>query len=265
VDWIHFATPARAGAAETEFRLRLTDGSVVTAKTVSMEGANLSFVLGQEKEKRQVALTSVVGIEQLNGPVSWLSSRGAAEVVQTPYIQKPFPTRMDASVLDEPSGAPRPIAAGGVTYAHGIGVHSYSRIDYALDGKYAALRTQYAIAPDEKSKSADVTVRVKIDGKAVHEKEHVKLGVVSPVVILDVPREAKLLTLEVDYGAGFDYGDNFNWIEPALLREKPEPPPPPPPPPPPATRPATQPATQPAGLAPATRPTTGPSTLPAAP
>src|SRR5438552_14085342 len=94
-------------------------------------------------------------------------------------------------------------------------------IDYALGGSYEAMRTQYAIAQDEKRQYADVTVRIKLDGKVVHEQEHLKADFLAPMVLVDLPKSAKVLTLEVDYGAANDTQDRFNWIEPALLRKKP--------------------------------------------
>jgi hypothetical protein len=54
--------------------------------------------------------------------------------------------------------------------------------------------------------------------------------------MLDINRE-KVITLEVDYGQTYDVQDRFNWIEPALLKVKPEPAP--------ATAPATRPASAP--------------------
>ena len=91
-------------------------------------------------------------------------------------------------------------------------------------------------------------MRIKVDGKLVHEKQNLRADVLAPVVIADLPKTAKMLTLEVDYGAANDTQDRFNWIEPALLRKKPAPPPPPPPPPTPTTKPTTQATTRPTTL-----------------
>ena len=88
-------------------------------------------------------------------------------------------------------------------------------------------------------------MRIKVDGKLVHEKQNLRADVLAPVVIVDLPKTAKMLTLEVDYGAANDTQDRFNWIEPALLRKKPVAPPPPPAPMP-TTKPATQATTKPA-------------------
>ena len=59
---------------------------------------------------------------------------------------------------------------------------------------------------------------LKIDGKPVHEQEHVRADTLSLPVLVDIPKTARQLTLEVDYGDANDTQDHFNWIEPALLR-----------------------------------------------
>jgi hypothetical protein len=241
IDWIYFAAAGKPKQREERsFRVRLLDGSILAATAVGFGGDTLTFTLGQN-DQRKVAISSVDGIEQINGPVSWLSSRIPEQVVQVPYYgATAWPTRMDQTV------GGKAIQFGNQVFSRGIGVHSYSRIDYALDGQYEAFRTQYAIATDERRQYADVTVRIKVDGKLVHEKQNLRADVLAPVVIVDLPKAAKMLTLEVDYGAANDTQDRVNWIEPALLRKKPAPPPPPPPAS--TTKPTTQAATRPTTL-----------------
>jgi hypothetical protein len=83
----------------------------------------------------------------------------------------------------------------------------------------------------------------------------VRAGVVSPVVLVELPASAKTLILEVDYGDALDVEDRLNWLEPALLREMPKPEPPPAPT-------ATAPATKPVSTQPTSKPTAA-STRPA--
>ncbi|HEX2971300.1 MAG TPA: NPCBM/NEW2 domain-containing protein, partial [Tepidisphaeraceae bacterium] len=204
------------------FRIHLNDDSLVTVSSLQGGGENITVTLA-DGAKRELPLAGVVSIEQLNGPVSWLSSRKAAQVVQIPYVgETSWPTRMDRTV------GGKAIQFGSRVFGRGIGVHAYSRLDYALDGSYEAFRTQYAISQEDRRQYADVTVRIKVDGKVVHEQGNFRADVLSDVVMIDLPREAKMLTLEVDYGQANDTQDRFNWIEPALLRKKPA-----------ATRPAT--------------------------
>jgi hypothetical protein len=193
----------------------LNDDSFLTVPSLQASGENVSVTLA-DGGKRELPLAAVLSIEQLNGPVSWLSSRKPAQAVQIPYFgNTTWPTRMDRTV------GGKPIQFGSRVFGRGIGVHAYSRIDYALDGTYEAFRTQYAIAQEDRRQYADVTVRIKVDGKVVHEQANFRADVLSPVIVVDLPREAKMLTLEVDYGQANDTQDRFNWIEPALLRKKP--------------------------------------------
>jgi hypothetical protein len=144
---------------------------------------------------------------------------------------------MNRTVLGEP------IRFGSRTYDRGIGVHSYSRLVWEFDASsYKAFRTQYAI--DGQLPYANVTVRIQLDDRVAHEAKDFRAGALSPLVVLDT-RGAKRITLEVDYGDTYDVQDRFNWIEPALLKQKPRPAEPPKPIVAPTTVPSTAPASQP--------------------
>jgi NPCBM/NEW2 domain len=197
-------------ASARAFRVRLADDSMVTGSAlVTSAGGKLTLTLAAGK--RDVPLASVTSIEQINGPVSWLSSRRPVENVQTPLLDTARPARMDRTV------AGRPIRFADRTYARGIGITPYSRITWdlpAAGGNYKAFRTQYAI--DGLAPYADVTVRVKLDGKTVHERTGFTAGELSPVVLVPL-NNAKQLTLEVDFGGNYNVQDRLNWIEPALI------------------------------------------------
>jgi len=258
---VQFAATGGAGAAgaasgKRAFRLRLGDGSSLPAATLTLAAGKLSADLGDGKP-RPFDLSRVAAIEQVNGPASWLTDRQPAENVYLPYFGtgQDFPARMNLS-----GDGGRDLRFGGKSFRRGIAVHAYSRLVYPLDGQFAALRLQYAV--DERMARADMTVRVKLDDKVVHEKQAVRGGTLSPVIFADLGG-AKRLTLEVDYGGGTDVQDRLVWLEPALLRHKPAAEPPATPPP--AATPATPP--QPAGAQPsqpaATPPATTPSPSPA--
>jgi hypothetical protein len=211
---IYFASSGKVALpAGTAFRVRIADGSTVVAPKVNWSAGQVTLTLA-DGSTRKMDASKVAALEQMNGPVSWLSSRDPIENIQTPFLGEPWPARMDKSVRGDP------IRFGDRLFTRGIGVHSYSRLTYALDGGWQAFRTSYAIDGDEPY--ADVTVRIKLDGKVVHEQIGFKAGVLSPVVSVDL-QGAKALTLEVDYGASDDTQDRFNWIEPALLKKKPAP------------------------------------------
>lgn len=213
VNEIDFAASSAKVSAAPGFHVRFDDGSSAVASAVKVEGdkAELSFGKGAA---HTVDLNRIVAIEQVNGPVSWLTSRPLTENVYIPLIGAP---RSGAAKMNRTWEGFEPIRFGSQAYAHGIGTHSYSRLSWALDGKYAAFRTRYAIDTKDANAKADVTVRILLDGKVAYEQPHVRAGALSPIVALDLG-SAKQLTLEVDYGDNLDTQDRFNWIEPALLK-----------------------------------------------
>jgi len=216
-----FAATAAGGAEAVGhgFRVRLADGSAVSAADVSISQNHLSLTLeGKPPQTVSLDLAQVVGVEQIDGPVCWLSSVPPLENVQVPYFGAApgaalWPARFDASV----DGGQ--IQFNGRQFDHGIGVHAYSRLSFAIEPGWAGFRTQYAI--DQRSDTprplADVTVRVRLDGKVVYEQPHVRAGELSRVVALEL-NGAKRLTLEADYGDAGDIQAHLDWIEPALLR-----------------------------------------------
>jgi hypothetical protein len=217
---IAFAPTGNAAADSTRgFRVRLTDGSILTVADASLDAGQLNVTLkGKNPVAVKVPLGNVLGIEQTNGPVSWLSSQMPIESVQIPYLggAPTWPARFDQAV----DGGP--LSFNGRTYDHGIGVHAYSRLTFALDPQWAAFRTQYAIDSrrDEPRKYADVTVRIKLDDKVVHEQKHLHVGEISKQVLIEL-KGAKTLTLECDYGDGGDTQAHLDWLQPALLRTMP--------------------------------------------
>lgn len=220
---IQFAATAGPNVADARgYRLRLGDGSSLAATALTLAAGKLSVDLGDGKP-RPLDLSKVAGIEQVNGPAAWLSARTPSEKLYVPFFGngQEYPARMDAMV-----DGGRDLRFGGKTFRRAIGVHAFSRLTWPLDGKYAAFRTQYAV--DERLSQADMTVRIKLDDKVVHEKQSVRAGTLSPVIVIDLS-SAKALTLEVDFGAGTDVQDRLVWLEPALLKKKPaeEPPTPP--------------------------------------
>jgi hypothetical protein len=209
VSVVFATTGAAAPPRDRAFRVTISDDSTVTAQAIATEGEHLRLTL-RGGETRDIPMAQVLRIEQINGPVVWLSSLEPAENVHVPYFTDlASPAQFDRSVSGEP------IRFEDQTFARGIGVHSYSRLSWPVDPQYKTFRTRYAIAGE--LPYADVTVRVKLDDRVVHERKNVRSRELSPVIEVDLAG-AKTLTLEVDYGDAYDVQDRLNWIEPALLR-----------------------------------------------
>jgi hypothetical protein len=208
---ILMSTPHRkSGTEKRGVRVTLADGSIVTAASIKLTSGTLALSM-PDGQSLSAAFKDVTSIEQINGPISWLCQRVPSEDVQTPFWggDPIWPTRVGLSVEG------RPLAFGTRTYSHGIGVHAYSRLSYALDGTYAALRTGYSITGD--SPLADLTVRIKLDGKAAYESSHVRSTSVTDGVVVDL-HDARTLTLEVDYGPAGDVQGRLAWLDPVLMK-----------------------------------------------
>lgn len=206
---IHFAVLGASGTAKRErgFHILLGDRTSLTAARVDLRGSVFSIAF-PDGSKRDLPAAAVRSIEQVNGPVTWLSSLAPSESLNKPFLQRAWPPRMDRSVDGEP------LRAGDRTYARGIGVHSYTKLDWTIDPAFKAFRTRYAIAGDWPY--ANVTVRILLDGKVVYEKADIRSGPISEPIIIPIQGQ-KTLSLEVDYGQNYDVQDRFNWIEPAFL------------------------------------------------
>lgn len=214
---VTFAATPGGAASERGVRVRFDDGSSLVSLDAKLDGDSLVLTFGRGVQ-RKISLGHVTALEQVNGPVSWLSARAPSQAVYQPFIGPP---KEPAAYMDRSWRGDRPITFKDRAFAHGIGVHAYSRLSWPLDGKYAWFRTRYAVDGD--STLADVTVRIKLDDKVVYEQKDVRAGVLSPLIVQDVSG-AKTLTLEVDGGAAYAQ-DSLDWIEPALLRDKPPEPP----------------------------------------
>lgn len=209
------AAPTRAPASRG-FRVSLADSTSLTASKIDMRpDSTLSMLpLADSTSPRSVPMTMVIAIEQVNGPVVWASSLAPSEAIQTSLLDISWPARMDRAV----DGSP--IRFGDRVFSRGIGVHAYSKLVFAIDPSWKAFRTLYSVAGDWSY--ANVDVRIKLDGKVVHERTAFRSGVLSLPILVPINGEKQLI-LEVDFGQNYDVQDRFNWIEPAFLNFRPEP------------------------------------------
>lgn len=207
---ILLATPpqGRSEIKPSAFLLRLANSAVISVDELRLNDEKINFVAPGGR-KASVPTSFVASIEHNAGPIVWLSARDPVEVVYTPFFEGRFTPVMDRTVNGEP------IRLGNRTIQRGIGMHSKTRMTFNLQPGDKTFRTRYAIDP--LLGYANVDVRIYVDDKVQHETKGFKAGDVSPMVDLPL-KGAKNLTLEVDYGAGYDIQDRLNWIEPAILR-----------------------------------------------
>ena len=75
----------------------------------------------------------------------------------------------------------------------------------------------YAVDTTGDVSRAAVDVRIRLDGKIVHEEKNFRAFKVSPTITVELAG-AKELTLEVMAAGPTDTQDRLDWIEPALVR-----------------------------------------------
>jgi hypothetical protein len=226
-------SPPAAGqpaAGAPEARVTLRDGTRFAAAVTGLASGRLS-VREPALGALSVPLDAVLDLVFLNGRSVYLSDREPARVVERlgPAFRKSMPHQKDENVLGEP------LRMGGREHARGLGVHSYSLLEYDLGGRFA--RFQAVIGLDESARPAEgdsgladvaeVVFRVRLDGKLLLEK---KMSWRDPPAAIDVPLRSaepagasgKLLSLEVDYGApegGFNFAlDRANWADARVVR-----------------------------------------------
>jgi hypothetical protein len=204
-------------------RLALRDGSVLLAAAAALDKGKLTVkhpALGE----LVLALADLFEIGFLSSRARYLSdltparkreSLGAAFV-----LKKPF--RRDASVLGGP------LRLGTRIYQKGLGVHSYSLLEYDLGGEYS--RFQAVIGLDAAARPADaetaaadvgsVVFRVHLDGKCLLEKPMTWRD--EPAAIELPVAGGRLLGLEVDYGGapgGMNCAlDRADWADARVIR-----------------------------------------------
>lgn len=194
-------------------RLVLVDGSRLSLHSAKADRQALTAktVFGSDI---QVPLEQVDGLDIHQGRAVFLSDLKPKAFEEKPYFAgSRWPYRVDRSV------AGNDLRLAGNTFDKGIGMHSASRLTYALDGQYR--RFEAVVGLDEiTGKLGRATVRVVVDGKAQD------LGWNGDLKGSDAPRTlnvnltgAKELTLVVEFGAdGLDVQDHVNWADARLIR-----------------------------------------------
>jgi len=206
---------AQLAAADTVprrgFRVQLAGDTRLTVAQVSTSGDQLQLQDGSGI--RRVPLASVVAIEQINGPVMWLSALKPVEAVYEPYFaQVQLPPRENRTL----SGLP--IKLGDKVARAGLSAAARTRWVYDLPPGYAAFRTMFSI--DGNLPYANCVVRIKLDDRVAFERENVTASMPPQLVMLPLGGASKL-AIEVDYGKSLDVQDRVNFFEPALLRQLP--------------------------------------------
>ncbi len=202
---------ARGLRPRTAYRqLVLRNGARLSVRSAVLEGGAVkaTTLFGQEV---RVPLAEVAALNGYQGRAVYLSDLTPRRYEHTPFLGARWPFQADRSV------AGRDLCLGGGTYDKGLGLHSQSRLTYALPA--GAKRFEATVGLDEQTgRSGGVRVQVLADGRPLLDPAP-EVGSAEPphALRLDLPAGARELTLAVDFGRGGDVQDHVDWADARIL------------------------------------------------
>lgn len=208
-----------AAPFEADAVLALAPEGRIRAKLLGVGGGALRVSTAAIPEIA-IPLRALQAIRLRNQQFVDLSDLEPTEALDQPYLGSSFgsrrPWRRDRNVAD------KPLRVGGVEFATGIGVHSRSKLTYALTEPFVGLRARVGVDDETLQflRKGSVIFRVLGDDKVLWESPVLRTG--EPAVALpDISlKDVRKLTLEVDYADGMDIADYADWCEPLLLRAR---------------------------------------------
>jgi hypothetical protein len=187
----------------------LADGSQLTLLSGRLEAGNLR---GRAAFGADVSLPieQVLEVGFHNGRSVDLSDVEPAEYHHVPYLSLRYPFERDRTILGNP------IRLHGTVYRKGLSMHSRSELSYDLDGSFSRFEATAGI-DDETGGQGSVVFRVLLDGKPAWQSGVVAGGSAAQPVRVDL-KDAKRLTLVVDFADQGDVQDHADWAAARLIR-----------------------------------------------
>ncbi len=205
-------------------QMRLLDGSSLVGRLDALGDAR-ARVHHEFLGAVEVELEHLAEIAFLDGRVTYLSDREPAHVREVPGPlfngTDRYAYKRDTNVLYGP------LRMSGRIFRKGLGVHSYSLLEYALAEDDARFRSTIGLDDSARPFStavaatdvATVVFRVKVDGKLLFQKAMSWKDTPLPI---EVPIKGDKLSLEVDFGgvAGSMNStlDRANWADARLVK-----------------------------------------------
>ena len=192
--------------------LALTDGTRLTVKPIAVD-AGFVKVEALDGKTWRVKMSVAVSLEFSGGRMVFLSALTPKAVDQKPYVGGApvvFGWRKDRSAANGP------LKIGETVYDKGLGVHSYCKLTYDLNGEYVKFISDVgmdASAPDK----AECAWKLILDGKE-SVAGTAKAGAEKRVIRVDVTG-AKVLELVCDFGPDDDdAGDRLDFAKARLIK-----------------------------------------------
>jgi hypothetical protein len=168
----------------------------------------------------RIPWAEVVAYDVLLGPATYLHELTPTQYEQRPFSASqlpPWPLGKATSVGGRPLRLRTPL--GSSTFDHGIGLHSFARVTYALDGAYSTFEATVGLHDHaDAGHRGNVRVQVLVDQPPRPGADAVLTLANGPLLVRIDVKQAKTLTLLVDYGTGGDVQDHVDWGDARLIR-----------------------------------------------
>lgn len=204
------ALRAKARAASKVAWIGLSDGSLVRAETWTLDGNELALTRTGGSPWKSTVPQAVRFVQPQGGQVHYLSDLPPEAYRHIPYLTREWPYQLDRTV----SGAR--LRAGGRLFVKGVGMHSASRLTFALNREYSRFEAELAI-DDETHGQGSVVVRVFADAEERYRSPIVRSGEPPLAVSVDVSG-AQRLSLVVDHADRGDQLDRADWLDARLIK-----------------------------------------------
>lgn len=192
--------------------VKLADGAVLSGKLTGFAAGKIAFS-NLAGETWQLPAAAVSGVAYHGGRLVFLPDLEPKADEQPLVGGAPVVMRWRKNA----AASGDRLRAGGKTYERGIGVHSYCKLTYALEGTYALFLGEVALDASAGG-SAVCAWKVLGDGKELAGGE-AKAETPPAKLKLDVSG-VQTLELICDYGADKDdAGDHLDWLNARLLKK----------------------------------------------
>jgi hypothetical protein len=205
---------ARSRRPKTYTHVVLANGGRLGFSTLQLEAGAGKSLAGKTLfgARLDVPLSQVAALEPRRASVIYLSDLKPKRFEHTPFLSVSWPLALDAAV----SG--RPLRVGGNTFDKGLGMHTKSRVTYALDGDIRWFEASIGL-DDRISRRGRARIGVLVDGKEQGlGADNDLTGKSAPLAVRINVHKARELTLLVDFGSYGDVQAHVNWADARLLR-----------------------------------------------
>lgn len=195
------------------FRITTVNGESVSGKGIAHSGTAVtvsSFLAGSIR----VPESGLSLLKVANGRFIYLSDIKPSNVEERPFWEGGYVWhyRKDKSIDGNT------LCIKGREHTKGLGVHSFCRLGFDLDGSFSSFVATVGI-DDEVEKYGNVDIAVLGDGAVLYEKKGLDRDSGPVSITVDISSVDKLEII-TGFGQLFDIGDHADWADAYLIRKK---------------------------------------------